>query len=132
MDFSKLNETEICNRAVCFDNVKGPDGKVLDGVKFYLKGSGSEAAQAKSSLYQKMTLGQINNLTVQEQYDMTTNKLIACTNSWEGIDMEGKLFPFNESNARFLYSNKGFTWLRLQIISFVDDSSIFFQNANES
>lgn len=132
MDFAKLNQTEHADRGAELTGITCY-GKVLQGVSIRLLGANSTVGRAAVSLMIKnMTLRYLNDLSIDDQHKKTTDKLVALTVGWSGIDMDGKEYKFTPENARKLYSNPGYEWLRLQVIEFVETAENFFDWANES
>lgn len=91
-----------------------------------------------SAIYRSFTNKQANALrqkiipgrgytppTVEKDQEQTTDLLVACTLGWEGIVMNGQEYPFNLENARALYANPGFAWLREQVDKFIADRANF-------
>jgi hypothetical protein len=134
MDFSKLNETEHANRGAELTGILAPDGEtVLPGVSIRLLGANSTVGRAAMSLIRKnMTMKSLQTLSIDDQHKMTTDRLVALTVSWTGIDMNGKEYKCTPENVRALYSNRDYEWLRLQVINFVDSPKNFFDAANIS
>lgn len=59
----------------------------------------------------------------QERDDIET--LVSCTKDWTIEQMDGQPFPFSEANARLLWSDKRFPWLRNQAIAHMQDDGNF-------
>lgn len=56
----------------------------------------------------------------QEQIDQEdTDTLVACTTGWAFRQLDGQAFPCNPRNARKLYSDRRFWWLRQQAMNFI-------------
>jgi hypothetical protein len=134
MDFAKLNETEHADKGAVLKNIKAPDGKtVIDGVEIRLLGENSTVGRAAQSLMRKtMTTRSLLDVPIDDQHAKMTDKLVSLTISWKGIDMDGKEYACTPENARALYSNPGYEWLRLQVIGFIQDASNFFKMADVS
>jgi hypothetical protein len=47
--------------------------------------------------------------------DLQVDRLTACTLGWEGMMLDGKDYPFSPQNARQLYDDVKFAWLRDQV-----------------
>lgn len=130
MDFSLLNLTEHSNRGAVLD-VVGPDGRPLEGVSIRLLGADSTIGRAAQSLMRKgKTLQQLQEMSLEDQYKKTTDKIVALTVSWSGIEMNGAEYKCTPENVRELYENPGYEWLRIQVIEFVNGPSNFFVKAD--
>lgn len=47
--------------------------------------------------------------------DQQVERLVLCTLGWKNMEMDGKAYDFSAQNARALYANQRFGWLRDQI-----------------
>lgn len=54
-----------------------------------------------------------------------TEVLVACTVGWNGLVLDGKDFPYSESNARQLYSDPHYAYIRNQAQTFIGDAANF-------
>lgn len=50
-----------------------------------------------------------------ELREQQVERLVLCTLGWENMEMDGKEFDYSPQNARVLYSNQRFGWVRDQI-----------------
>ncbi len=120
---------------------KSDEGSVLEvlhpvndtklGIKITVVGQDSTIYRSfinkqANSLRQKIMPGRgFMPSSVEKDQEQATNLLVTCTLGWEGIDLDGKEYPFTKENAKALYSNSGFFWLREQVDKFIADRANF-------
>lgn len=54
--------------------------------------------------------------------------LTACTVGWQGLSLDGQVFPYTVDNARRLWSDGRFIWLRDQAMNFIAEDGNFLAN----
>lgn len=64
--------------------------------------------------FNKIGKVQIND-DPDELRDQQVERLVLCTLGWKNMEMDGKPYEFSAQNARALYANQRFGWLRDQI-----------------
>jgi hypothetical protein len=120
---------------------KSEDGAVLEvlhptndtklGIKITVVGADSTIYRSfvnkqANAMRQKITPSRgFNMAPIEKDQEQATDLLVACTLGWEGIDMDGKKYPFSKENAKALYANPGFSWLREQVDKFIADRANF-------
>jgi hypothetical protein len=120
---------------------KAEEGAVLEvlhpandtrlGIRITLAGEDSEVYRSfvnkqANKLRQKVMPGRAYvPPPVEKDQEQATDLLAACTLGWEGMVMNGKPYPFTRENAKALYSNPGFAWLRNQVDKFIADRANF-------
>lgn len=72
----------------------------------------------------------IKPLTSKEIADAQIGKIAALTKAWHLVLPDGTVMDVecNEANARDLYAEPSFDWIRQQVEEFLFDRSNFFQN----
>lgn len=67
-------------------------------------------------------------LTADELEAQAVDQLVALTKGWHLVSPDGEVidFPFTPANARQLYGNRKFAWIREQADQFVVDRAGFF------
>ena len=71
-------------------------------------------------------------ITADEIADDALSLLIFCTRGWCGIVLDNKELACNAGNARRLYSDERFSWLRSQVDEFIGDEANFLGNSPTS
>lgn len=66
-------------------------------------------------------------LTAEELENEATDRLVACIESWENLDVQGKPLKVGAENARMLMTTPGWRWLRDQIDQALGDTGTFLQ-----
>lgn len=64
-------------------------------------------------------------LSADEIEAEAVDRLVACIESWEGIDMDGKPLKVSAENARMLMTNPALRWLRDQVDQALGDHGTF-------
>lgn len=67
-------------------------------------------------------------MTAEELEAQAIDQLVALTKGWHLVAPNGDVidFPFTPANARALYSDRKFAWIREQADAFIGDRSGFF------
>jgi hypothetical protein len=108
-----------------------PTDNTLLGIQITLAGADSDIYQkfvnkAANKVRQRIKPGRpYTPPSQEEENERGIALLVACTLGWEGMVMNGKEYPFTSENARALYANPGYTWLRTQVDEFIGDRSNF-------
>lgn len=55
-----------------------------------------------------------------------------CIRNWEGIELDGKAYPYSHENAVALMEDPRFRWLFLQVQEAMQDRSLFFGKPGKS
>jgi len=64
-------------------------------------------------------------LSADEIEAEAVDRLVACIESWEGIELEGKPLKVSAENARMLMTNPALRWLRDQVDTALGDHGTF-------
>lgn len=124
-----------------FDDPKGEkddNGKVkqVPITISLLRSDGKEASEHLHQLQNRRLkrLGKKGRfkVTADELEEDALSLIIFCTRGWSGIDVGGKDLACNAGNARSLYSDKRFTWIRSQVDEFIGDEASFLGNSSTS
>ena len=51
----------------------------------------------------------------EEEDEQVTDHLVACTLGWRNLDLNGAPYEFTAANARHLYTDAKFAWVRRQV-----------------
>lgn len=81
----------------------------------------------KATLNKRLKMRGRMTMTADELDAERAETLIAATKEWHLVDMEGNALnvPFTEANARLLYTDTRFTWIREQVSEALDDRATF-------
>ena len=58
--------------------------------------------------------------------------LVACCLGWNITTLGGQPFPFNAQNARKLFTDEKYVWIRLQALNFIQRDGNFLSSASRS
>lgn len=61
----------------------------------------------------------------EDEREQETGYLVACTLDWRDLEIAGKAVAFSPTEARSLYTNPKFAWVRRQIRKALDDAEVF-------
>jgi hypothetical protein len=129
-DLSKLNTAKSSEEGSVLE-VLHPIENTKLGIRIRLAGQDSEVYRKVTNKIANKRVKQLSpgrpsmTFTVEEQESNAVIILVACTLGWEGIVMNGQEYPFNPDNAKTLYSDPGFSWLREQVDKFIADRANF-------
>jgi len=129
-DLSNLDTSAAAEMGAVLD-VLHPTENLPIGVRITLAGADSDIYQkfvnkAANKVRQRIKPGRpYTPPSQEEENERGIALLVACTLGWEGMIMNGKEYPFTPENARVLYANPGYTWLRTQVDEFIGDRSNF-------
>lgn len=84
-------------------------------------------AQINKRLESMSKTGKQPVVNLEEQEAETLERLIAATIDWSFKELDSKPFGFSPTNARILYTDKRFSFIRNQVIVFMEDSTNFFK-----
>lgn len=133
MDFSKLDTASPAAAGEILQLRHPITGDILEGTTIMLRGSDSPEFQKASQAALNRRLEVMNrkgsgSLVSAEmiQKDMVEN-LVAVTIGWEGIEMDGNPYSYSPVNARLLFGDIRFPWLREQVDAFVGDRKNFLK-----
>lgn len=116
MDLKTLEQQDATDYSL-----KTPAGDKTD-IVFQLAGPTHPVRQALEKRLTGRGLRQLNkhgkvhfDEDPDELRDQQVDRLVLCTLGWKNMEMEQKPYPFSQQNARELYSNPKFGWVRDQI-----------------
>lgn len=130
VDLSNLSTARKADTGAVLEVLHPIDDTKL-GITITLVGQDSEIHRAfvnrqANKLRQKITPGRgYMPPSIEKDQEQATELLVACTLGWEGMAMGGKDYPFSPDNARALYSDPGYAWLREQVDRFIADRANF-------
>lgn len=137
MDIGKAFPPTLTDEGVTLELRDPRSGAVLmDGdapVTITLLGADSDEvtrvrrAQINKRLESMSKTGKQPVISLEEQESETLERLIAATIDWSFRELDGAPFGFSPANARVLYTDKRFNFIRNQVISFIDDSVNFYK-----
>lgn len=133
MDFSKLDTASPASAGEVLQIKHPATGETLEGTTIMLRGSDSPEFQVAAQQIMNKRLAAMNRKgTVYEVSAEVLlrdgiENLVAVTIGWEAIELDGKTLEFSTANARRLYSDKRFPWLREQVDEFVSDRRNFLK-----
>lgn len=67
----------------------------------------------------------------EEELEAETDYLVAATLGWKNLEIEGRVLDYTPGNARMLYMNARFAWVRRQIRKALDDAEVFIGSSPE-
>lgn len=132
MDLAKLNLVEFANGSQKM-NVVHPitENELLtsDGQQVYIEVLGADSSKMRdemSARARKQMAKRSNQiLTLDEAEAASAELLAAITVNWFGIEENGVALECTKENAIMIY--KKYSWLRLQVDSFVSDRANFYK-----
>lgn len=137
MDIGKAFPPTLTDEGVTLELRDPRSGAVLmDGdqpVTITLLGSDSDEVtrvrrqQINRRLESMSKTGKQPVVSLEEQEAETLERLIAATIDWSFKTLDGQPFGFSPANARVLYTDKRFNFIRGQVILFMEDSTNFFK-----
>lgn len=133
MDLAKLDLVEHANKGAVMEVMHPITGENLldrEGRAVTITLLGADSSQmrnemsdrARKQLAKKQTK-QI--MSIDDAESASAELLSAITVSWSGIEENGEPIQCNRENAKTIYTK--YSWLRLQVDSFVSDRSNFFK-----
>jgi hypothetical protein len=100
-------------------------------MKFVLAGSDSSVYMRydRESTDRRLKAAQqgIRGLDAEAMEKEAVELLVACTLGWNGVTRGAKEWPFSQENARALYSDQKFRWLRNQVDRSIGDRRLFIK-----
>jgi hypothetical protein len=130
MDLSRITEQDTATLELL-----DPKEKTPLGVAFTLAGPEHAKRRALTLTYQRMMRKQFSRAGRAQLQDPTedreqeTDLLVTCTLGWTTFDLEGKPYAFSDANARALYENPKFAWLRRQVKAALEDFELFIASS---
>lgn len=130
MDLSTLNTARLDEEGAVFipRHPDSPYGK-LD-IEILLRSSNCATVRAKSRAF--MTALQTDpdykktGAMDSEQIERHgTETLVACTVGWKNVMIGGKEFAYSPANARSIWGDPGWAWLRQQAQAFIAEAANF-------
>ncbi|AGN30433.1 hypothetical protein SXAG_00152 [Synechococcus phage S-CBS4] len=129
MDLNNLKPTRAEEGAVM--EVLHPDTEeVIEGMTVTLLGQDSSVFKNLKRRKQNAMLTRMSKGKKAVSMDADTlerdalDEVVALTVDWKGFELDGKKLPFNDENARMVYSE--YEWLMQQAQEFVANRSNFF------
>lgn len=71
-------------------------------------------------------------LSPDEQYADATELLVAATTGWANMTVDGKPLEFSPANARTVYTDRRWRWIREQVDAAINDRANFLPKAASS
>ena len=71
-------------------------------------------------------------ITPEQAERDNTEMLVACTKGWTPFALDGEVFEFSLANARRLWADRRFGWLREQAVRFINDDANFLPTSSAS
>lgn len=102
-------------------------GETLEGVSITVAGNASEEYRRVRTELAKRRIESSRSITVEELENSAMRMLVACIKGWKGIQMNGVDYPFSAANAKELFGNPGYYWLKEQVEAGVGDVANFIQ-----
>lgn len=106
-----------------------------DGSKAYIKVRGMQSEKLQRFVQSRMdndlqraAKGKVETPSSDDLKKRQTDLLIEATMEWNLPLVDGKPLPFNANNARKLYDDLRFVWIRNQVDKIVGDEDPFLQN----
>jgi hypothetical protein len=110
----------------CLYELVGADGEPdIQPVTIDLLPSNSDQGVAvnRKNLNRRLTSKRPTDADILESEQ--TELLVACTTGWSGMTMGGQPFPYSPNNARLLYTDQRFSFIRAQANAFIADAANF-------
>lgn len=136
MSLAELNTTVNAEKGAAVE-ILHPTKNIPLGITFFVRGTDSSAFREITRKHQnrrmekaKKKRGQLS-MTAEELEAESIDTLVACTAGWKTGDknhielVDGEYLDCTPENARRLYSDPGFSWLREQIDNEIGDRSNF-------
>lgn len=132
MDISKLNMTEHADRGAQLQLLHPVDKTPLEGVTVTLLGADSTLYRNRLAAWRGKFMSSNKAPALNDAEEQAMECRVACTVSWQGMELGGKPYECTPENVRELYSNPGYSWLVEQVDAFIQERSNFFVIADGS
>lgn len=131
MDLALYEQKEQCEY-----QLETPAGDKLD-VVFQLAGPNHPKRKDRERRQLARSLREFNRSgkrTVEDDPDelveQQTERLVACTLGWSNLSIDGAPFPYSEANARALYQDPRFEWVRGQVSAALNEIGNFIPGSS--
>lgn len=129
MDLIQLNTKQAAEDGATVYLRNPFTGERLEGMEIDVFGQDSAAFRNYARARANRRLKRRNDTTTVEQLeDENVELLVSCTKGWRNITLDGKELEFSKDNARKLYRDERFPWLKEQVDEVIGERSRFLRD----